>query len=128
MVQNKANVNAKTGNRSRPENATPLHDVAINGDFEIADLLLQNGAEVDAVASYNQTPLHFAADQGNLKVVEVLLKYGARKDVKDWDGDTPLDLANGDSIKKTREAKGYSFDKDNGIENYQKIVALLKTD
>ena len=126
LVQNKANVNAKTGNGSYCGNATPLHDVAFNGDFKIAEFLLQNGAEVDATTFYcKKTPLHFAADEGNLKVVEVLLKHGARKDLKDWSGNTPLDLAN---VKKFRGAKGYFFDKDNGIENYQKIVALLETD
>ena len=66
LVQNKANVNAKTGNGSYTDygNSTPLHDVAKNGDFEIAELLLQSGAQVDAVGYYNQTPLHFAADEG----------------------------------------------------------------
>ena len=104
-----------------PNYLTPLHFVAIQGNFQIADDLLFNGADVDAKCSYsNQTPLHFASEYGYHKVVEVLLKYGSRKDLKDSLGNTPLDLA--EEILSQYSPNEY------GIEKYQKIVELLKTD
>ena len=48
------------------------------------------------------------------------LKYGSRKDLKDSLGNTPLDLA--EEILSQYSPNEY------GIEKYQKIVELLKTD
>ena len=116
LVQNKANLNARAGKFFAYGNSTPLHVVARNGNFEIAELLLQNEADVNGKDFYQKTPLHYAVINGHPKLVEVLLKHGARKDLEDYSGNTPLDLA-----------KDFSY-KENGVENYQKIVALLKTD
>jgi hypothetical protein len=54
--------------------ATPLHYAAENGHIEIAHLLLQNGAEVNAKNNNGYTPLHFAAVHGNVDILHLLLR------------------------------------------------------
>lgn len=57
---------------------TVLHDMARKGDVEKAQLLLDYGAEVNAIEEeYQSTPLGIAARWGNLEVAELLLAHGA---------------------------------------------------
>jgi hypothetical protein len=59
---------------------TPLHYAAWKGHVEIAHLLLQNGAEVNAKNRYGETPLHWAAEaaeQDNVDVLHLLVENGA---------------------------------------------------
>ena len=53
---------------------TPLHIAAFSGHFEIAKLLLENGANVNAIGRDNQTPIHFAAINGQTKIIPLLVK------------------------------------------------------
>ena len=71
----------------------PLHEAAERGYLSIANLLLQAGATVDAVANSGRTALHLAAYYGKIQVVEALLNAGADKAVKGNDGMTALDEA-----------------------------------
>ena len=48
--------------------------------FEIAELLLQCGAEADATSSEGVTPLQIAMQQGNTAMVRTLLDGGAKLD------------------------------------------------
>ncbi|MDR3285053.1 MAG: ankyrin repeat domain-containing protein [Holosporales bacterium] len=74
---------------------TPLHNAASGGNLEIVKVLLEAGANKDAIYNsyYGITPLHGAAFRGHTKVVKVLLKAGADKDAKGNDGCTPLHRA-----------------------------------
>ena len=80
---------------------TPLHHTArgfLDEDgnhAKIAELLIQNGAIVDAKDKDSKTPLHYAAENGEigLEVTKVLLDHGAEMNAKSKDGKTPLDLA-----------------------------------
>jgi ankyrin repeat protein len=60
-------------------------------------LLLDNGADVNAVVKDGRTPLHLAARFGHREVVELLLKHGADKTVKVSRGEAtglrPVDIA-----------------------------------
>ena len=56
---------------------TPLHYAAQEGKDEIAKILLQNGAYVDAINEHRETPLNQASKHGSQKVVEILLNHGA---------------------------------------------------
>ena len=87
----------------------PLHHAAKNGHSEIAELLLENEADVNAKDRSRRTPLHLAAGYGHPKIVKILLKHGARKDVKDYANDTPLE-----------DAKYYKRG------NYQQVIELLQ--
>ena len=53
---------------------TPLHIAAFMGHFEIAKLLLENGANVNAIGRHNQTPIHFTALNGQTKIIPLLVK------------------------------------------------------
>ncbi|KAL6431696.1 hypothetical protein ACFW04_007321 [Cataglyphis niger] len=73
---------------------TPLHFAARHGHFEVCELLLNHGANVNAITpSIKATPLHRAATQGHVKTVETLLRHGANANLKDIDGKTALHRA-----------------------------------
>jgi hypothetical protein len=57
---------------------TVLHDMAYKGDTRKAALLLEHGAEIDAVdEEFRSTPLGLAARWGHRKMVALLLDRGA---------------------------------------------------
>tara|TARA_R110002050_G_scaffold66282_1_gene143086 strand:- start:460 stop:1590 length:1131 start_codon:yes stop_codon:yes gene_type:complete len=76
------------------KNFTPLHLAALHGSGKITSLLLQEGANLEALAgSYNVTPLHVAAAFNHVGPVKELLAKGAKVNAQDEMGDTPLHIA-----------------------------------
>ncbi|RHY00677.1 hypothetical protein DYB36_013060, partial [Aphanomyces astaci] len=73
---------------------TPLHTAAFHGHAEIADLLLQYGADIHTPTNVQKknTPLHVAAYYGHAKVLKVLVAPGADLYRLNADGLLPLDL------------------------------------
>ncbi|RHY41775.1 hypothetical protein DYB34_008711 [Aphanomyces astaci] len=73
---------------------TPLHTAAFHGHAEIADLLLQYGADIHTPTNVQKknTPLHVAAYYGHAKVLKVLVARGADLYRLNADGLLPLDL------------------------------------
>ena len=72
---------------------TALHAAAAKNKVEIAKLLIENNAEIDAEDYNGKTPLHTAAENGSPLVTKILLSNGADKSHKDITGKTPLILA-----------------------------------
>ncbi len=72
---------------------TPLHYAAGWGHKEIVELLIAEGADVNAMNGAGQTPLHFAAQEGQKEIVELLIAKGADVNAKTNNGTTPLDRA-----------------------------------
>lgn len=71
---------------------TPLHYAANKSrDPSVVALLLERGADVDAVSNEGYTPLHVAG-RGNPEssVIELLLDHGADIEARDSNGSTPL--------------------------------------
>lgn len=60
--------------------ATPLYFAAQGGYLDIADVLLDNGADPNAQSKWG-TPLHIAARRGHLELVKTLLRHGADPNV-----------------------------------------------
>lgn len=68
----------------------PLHLAAIVDSLEIVDLLLQHGANPNALAGKYGSPLHLAND---CKVAESLISKGANVNALNGTGSTPLFMA-----------------------------------
>jgi hypothetical protein len=72
---------------------TPLHYAAFKGHIEIARLLLQNGAEVNAKSNRGSTPLYCAALNGHVDILHLLVKNGADLEAQNDDGWRALHIA-----------------------------------
>ena len=71
----------------------PLQWAALNNRVAAASLLLERGADVNAVDGQGQTALHWAAVRGAVPASELLLRAGARLDKADSRGYTPAHVA-----------------------------------
>ena len=69
---------------------TGLQGAAANGRVRIVKVLLQNGADVNAVNKDKLTPLHRAAEKGHVNVAKVLLQNGADVNAVDEEMTTAL--------------------------------------
>lgn len=65
------------------EKYTPLHVASLRGNTESAKLLVQCGAEVNALSARGETPLLLACKSGNLDLIKFLLENGAIETLKD---------------------------------------------
>lgn len=72
---------------------TPLHSAVATKHYDIAKLLLEYKADVNARQQDNVTPLHSAAHHGDITMAKLLLQAGADKSKRMSDGATPFDLA-----------------------------------
>jgi len=70
-----------------------LHAASAAGSLEIALLLVEAGADVNAVQQAGFTPLHAAAMAGRIDLAKLLLERGADPNVKADDGRTALAMA-----------------------------------
>ncbi|KAJ6440347.1 ankyrin repeats (3 copies) domain-containing protein [Purpureocillium lavendulum] len=73
-----------------------LHEAATYADAEVVELLLENGANVNAVAldpNSRDTPLHRAASANRVKTARLLLAKGADLSAVDALGNTPFHTA-----------------------------------
>ena len=69
---------------------TLLHIASAQGQLETVELLLDQGANIDARTLILCTPLHHACIERQASVVKKLLERGAKVDSKDKHGSTPL--------------------------------------
>ena len=84
----------------RMAKCTPLHVASANGLTGTVQLLLDNGAKVEAKDEQGQTPLHYAVkpnrfrprERETIKTVICLLENGARYGTRDRSGRRPEDL------------------------------------
>ncbi|MCJ1392980.1 hypothetical protein MMC18_005852 [Xylographa bjoerkii] len=72
-----------------------LHWAADNGFQDIAELLLDRGADIDGRDSSKMTALHWACFENHPEMVQYLLQLGADHDTVDQWGDSPLEDARG---------------------------------
>ena len=89
-------------NSQGPDNWTSIHYVSLGSPLsagphnspkllpDVARLLLEHGADVNARINRGSTTLHVAASYGRVEVVRVLLEHGANLDAEDNKGRTPL--------------------------------------
>ena len=79
---------------------TPLHLATSFSRYLILELLIKNGANIEAETNLGSRSLHLALDIPNgeinsvcEKVVKILIQMGARLNIKDGDGQAPIHLA-----------------------------------
>jgi uncharacterized protein len=90
---------------------TPLHYAAFFGQPDVARVLVERGADPNAVADGfdRVTPLHSACAAGDREIAAVLLEHGADPNARESGGFTPLHAAaqNGDEeLAKLLLARG----------------------
>jgi ankyrin repeat protein len=68
----------------------PLMYAVLFSNYELATLLLAEGADVEQRDVSCMTALHWAAEQGNLEMFKLLLEHGANINVTDFHGQTVL--------------------------------------
>lgn len=71
-------------------NSTPLHLAAGYNNFDIAEYLLENGAEVNSQDKGGLIPLHNASSYGHLDIAALLIKHNTIVNATDRWGFTPL--------------------------------------
>ena len=86
---------------------TPLHCACIKGSKNAVDLLLDLGANINALDNEGNNCLHYAVNSNNPNLVKKLLIRGADKTIKNQKGETPYDLA----VKN----------------NFRKLISILET-
>jgi ankyrin repeat protein len=69
---------------------TPLHHAAERGHIEVASILLDAGADIDAREEDDETPLHYAAWRSQLAVGRLLVARGTDVEARNHWGRTPL--------------------------------------
>ena len=69
---------------------TGLLIAAINGNMQIAAILIKAGAHLDTKDRLGNTPLHYAVERDHPDMVELLLDVGAAVDPQNRNGMTPL--------------------------------------
>ena len=67
-----------------------LIKASTRGNENVVEILLKNGADVNASSPTKETALMYAAMRGKLTCVEILLKNGADVNAKDIHGNTAL--------------------------------------
>ena len=90
-----ADPNAPTKRKSNGEQspATPLQCAARTGNLQMAGLLIDAGAEVNATGETGRTPLSFAVLFSHLDMLRLLIEKGADVNARDAEGASPLDYA-----------------------------------
>ena len=90
LVAGGARVNQAAKNSMK---VMPLHSAVSSRQLEIARLLIEHGADVNARQQGGVTALHGTAAHGQIELAKLLLSHGADVNAKMEDGSTALDLA-----------------------------------
>lgn len=72
---------------------TPLHYACTNGHLQVAEFLLDKGAQVNALSDSDTTPLMMAVRTGNIQLVRLLLDRGADLQIRNHQGFSAIDVA-----------------------------------
>jgi ankyrin repeat protein len=100
LLEMGANPNISSNNQLK---VSPIHSACAISNFHIAELLINNGADVNAKQMQGVTPLHSAAHNGQTLLAKLLIHNGADLNAKMENGFTPLSLALEKNFQETAE-------------------------
>lgn len=86
-------VNGYNTNQLDDQGRTGLQIAAVNGNLQIAAILIKAKANLDIRDRLGNTALHYAADRSHLEMAQLLVDVGAQVDVDNRNGMTPLMIA-----------------------------------
>lgn len=91
--EQKRGISALVNSKSN-QNMTPLHYASNRGNLPLIDLLIENGAHVDALSEHGLSVLHMAA-QGDQpqSILYFVVNYGFETSQIDYGGSSPLHWA-----------------------------------
>jgi ankyrin repeat protein len=98
LLENNADPNVASANSFH---VAPIHSACAISNFEIAELLIKSGADVNAKQMSGVTPLHSAAHNGQTKIAKLLIENGAEVNTKTEDGKSPLEMAEEKGFEET---------------------------
>jgi ankyrin repeat protein len=75
----------------------------LRGHVDVCVLLLQHGADINAVDGLGNTPLHEAAAKNRRDLVEVLLEFGANPGARNKKNMRPDELTRDGVVRKMLE-------------------------
>ncbi|XP_021373839.1 ankyrin repeat domain-containing protein 27-like isoform X2 [Mizuhopecten yessoensis] len=91
-AQHRTDVNLVTAYTRDDRGYTALHIASLNGQAHLIDLLIKNGALVNASDYLSYTPLHLACQKGHQNIILLLVHFNADCTQTDGEGNTPLHL------------------------------------
>jgi len=100
LLDKGANPNVVSNN---PFKVTPIHSACATSSFDIVELLIKHGADVNSKQTKGVTPLHSAAHNGQTKLSKLLIDNGAEINARMENGETPLFMANEKNFNETAE-------------------------
>lgn len=100
LLDKGANPNIASNNQFK---VSPIHSACAISAFDIAELLIKHGADVNSKQMQGVTPLHSAAHNGQTYLAKLLIDNGADVNVKMDNGQTPLFMANEKNFLETAE-------------------------
>lgn len=92
---------------------TALHHAAVCDEkreksTDVAEHLLNAGADVNIQTNYGNSPLHWAAKYNFTEVAQLLVDRGADIKLENSNNETPLDCASGEEVKRLLQQLGES--------------------
>ena len=110
-------------------NATPLVLAVVAGSADTAQVLIDQGAKLDARGDDGSTALHAAALFGRTAVAKVLLDRGANAKIMNFQGVTPLDNARVDwpTTQYIAQLLQIQLQEDVAVEGKKAIEAMLSS-
>ncbi|WP_281986936.1 ankyrin repeat domain-containing protein [Aquimarina aggregata] len=86
-----------------PSKVNALHSAVAKENYDLCQLIIKKGVDVNATQMQNVTALHSAVHRGNFKLVKLLVENDANISIKMDNGSTALEIAKKEGHKKIEE-------------------------
>jgi ankyrin repeat protein len=128
LIKNGADRYINAGNKHK---YTPLHIALQVGNFDVADELIAQNADIRVANTLGYQAIHLATLQNHLPLVKKLISKGADVNAQEKDGYTPLHLATCNGSKhmiKLLLESGALLDKETNNGSTALFLALVSPD